>query len=324
MRQKLLVFSLLAELLPAQPVAPKRLLREGGEDMTLSWYKHRLIAAAALIAVMSAPTLAEAQRRGGGGGGGRGGPRVVVAPRPIVVSPFYSGFYRPYYSPFFWDVYGWGYPGIPALGFGYYNRSYADSSARIQVTPRHAEVYVDGYRAGIVDDFDGFAQRLRVPAGEHVIEVYLEGHKTISEAILFQPGESYRIRQTMEPLGPGDVDSGRPIPKPRAAAPAAPAQQQIYDAFGRPVPGGAMAAPSASARGSASLSIRVQPGDAVVLVDGERWQSSGDRLEIQVTPGEHRLEIQKDGYQPFSTTIRVGPGESSPINVSLTKSGEEQ
>jgi hypothetical protein len=308
MRQKPLVFSLLVELLPAYST----------EGLSLSWNKPHFIVTAALIAVMSAPTLAEAQRRGGGGGGGRG-PRVVVSPRPVVVSPFFSGFYRPYYSPFFWDVYGWGYPGIPALGFGYYNRSYEESSARIQVTPRHAEVYVDGYRAGVVDDFDGFAQRLRVPAGEHVIELYLEGHKTISEAILFQPGESYRIRHTMEPLGPNDPDAVRPVPKPGAP----PAQRRAYDAFGQPLGRGTAPPPPASREGAALL-IRVQPGDATVIVDGERWQSSGDRLEIQVTPGEHRIEIQKDGYQPFSTTVRVRPGESSPVNVSLTKAGDEQ
>jgi hypothetical protein len=279
----------------------------------VSWNKQPLIVAA-LVAVFSVPTLAEAQRRGGGGGRG---PRVVVRARPVVVSPFFSGFYRPYYNPFFWDVYGWGYPGIPAFGFGPYNRGFAaDSSARIQVTPRHAEVYVDGYRAGVVDDFDGFAQRLHVPPGEHVIELYLEGHKSISEAILFAPGESYRIRRTMEPLGPGDADPVRPTPKPGAA----PAQSTAYDAFGRPVlPAPSTAAPAPSREG-ASLLIRVQPGDATVIVDGERWQSSGDRLEIQVTAGEHRIEIQKDGYQPFSTTVRVGAGQSSPINVSLTKS----
>ncbi|HWI16208.1 MAG TPA: PEGA domain-containing protein [Vicinamibacterales bacterium] len=262
---------------------------------------------------MSAPALAQAQRRGGGGRG----PRVVVAPRPVVVSPFYSGFYRPYYSPFFWDVYGWGFPGVP--GFGFYNRAYVeDSSARIQVTPKHAEVYVDGYRAGIVDDFDGFAQRLHVPPGEHVIELYLEGHKTISQAILFQPGESYRIRHTMEPLAAGEPEPARPAPRPNTN----PAPRADFDAFGRPVMRGP--APASPSREGASLLIRVQPGDAVVIVDGERWQNSGDRLEIQVTPGEHRIEIQKDGYQPFRTTVRVQPGESSPINVSLTKSGDEQ
>lgn len=286
----------------------------------MSWNKHRLVVAAALLAAMSVPTFAEAQRRGGGGGRG---PRVVVAPRPVVVSPFYSGFYRPYYNPFFWDMYGWGYPGIPSIGF--YNRGYVDdSSARIQVTPRHAEVYVDGYRAGVVDDFDGFAQRLRVSPGEHVIELYLEGHKPIAEAIRFAPGESYRIRHAMEPLAPGDAEPVRPTPRPGAVA--QPATQQIFDAFGRPFPGGSpvTSAPAARSGEGAAIAIRVQPGDATILVDGERWQSSGDRLEIQVTAGEHRIEIQKDGYQSFSTTVRVRPGESAPINVSLTKSGEER
>jgi hypothetical protein len=75
---------------------------------------------------------------------------------------------------------------------------------------------------------------------------------------------------------------------------------------------------------AATLAIRVQPGDASILVDGERWQGSGnDRIEIQVTPGGHRIEIQKDGYQPFTSTVRVRPGETNAINVSLTKSGDE-
>lgn len=282
----------------------------------MSWNKQRLIVAASLIVVMSAPAVAHAQRRGGGGGGR--GPRVIVPARPVVVSPFYYGFYRPYYNPFFFDVYGWGYPGIPSLGF--YNHGYrADSSARIEVKPRHAEVYVDGYRAGIVDEFDGFAQRLHVPPGEHILEVYLEGHRTITEAILFQPGESYRIKQAMEPLAPGEPEPARPTPKPGTT----PAPRRQYDGFGRPID--LSPAPHAtearSAGEGATIAIRVQPGDATILIDGERWQGSADRLEIHVTPGEHRIEIQRDGYQPFSTTVRVGPGESSPINVSLTKSG---
>ena len=63
-------------------------------------------------------------------------------------------------------------------------RAHAQSaSARLQVTPRQTEVFVDGFLAGVVDDFDGFAQRLRVASGEHVIELYLDGHKTVRESI---------------------------------------------------------------------------------------------------------------------------------------------
>jgi uncharacterized membrane protein len=69
------------------------------------------------------------------------------------------------------------------------------------------------------------------------------------------------------------------------------------------------------------LSIRVQPGDAVILVDGGRWQgSTSERLDVQVTPGTHRIDVQKDGYQPFTTSVDVRPGETRALNVSLTRS----
>ena len=104
----------------------------------------------------------------------------------------------------------------------FYNRGIVDeSSARIQVTPRQTEVYVDGYLAGVVDDFDGFAQRLRVAPGEHVIELYLDGHKTIAQTILFAPGQSYRIRHAMEPLAAGEASARASGAEARRAAPAA-------------------------------------------------------------------------------------------------------
>ena len=272
------------------------------------WNTHkRLIAIASLVAVIGVPALAAAQRRGGGG-------RVVVA-RPVIVAPHYSR----YYDPFF-DFYGWGYPGwYGPFGPSYHNlRVTGESSVRIQVAPRDAEVYVDGYLAGIVDDFDGFAQRLRVAPGDHVIELYLDGHKSITQSMLFAPGQSYRIRHAMEPLAAGEAAPAKPTPKPGAPAPTQ------FDAFGQPYGGRANAAAARIANTSAAIVVRVQPGDAVVLVDGERWQTSGgDRLEIQVTPGEHRIEVQKDGYQSFATTVRVRSGETAPVNVSLTKSGDQ-
>lgn len=273
------------------------------EDQTLSFNTHiKFIAVASLLAVISAPAVAHAQRKGGARG------RVVA--RPVIVAPYYSHYYDP-----FWSFYGWGYPGLYTPAF--YNRGFVDeSSARIQVTPRQTEVYVDGYLAGVVDDFDGFAQRLRVAPGEHVIELYLDGHKTIAQTILFAPGQSYRVRHAMEPMAAGEPAPTRPTPKPGAV------RQPSFDAFGQPINRGPASAPSP--KESAAITIRVQPGDALVLIDGERWQTSGaDRLEIQVAPGEHRIEIQKDGYQPFTTSVTVGAGETAPLNVSLTKSGDE-
>ena len=67
--------------------------------------------------------------------------------------------------------------------------------------------------------------------------------------------------------------------------------------------------------------IRVQPADADVLIDGERWRGPGgdDRLVVQVTDGRHRIEVRKEGYQPFTTEVDVRGGESVPLNVSLPR-----
>src|SRR3954463_15414026 len=43
------------------------------------------------------------------------------------------------------------------------------TALRLIVKPNDAKVYVDGYYAGIVDDFDGVFQRLHVPAGQHEV-----------------------------------------------------------------------------------------------------------------------------------------------------------
>lgn len=268
----------------------------------MSWTTRLIpIAIGALVLAMGVPADAHAQR----------GRRVV---RPIIVTPYVGPFY---YDPFFWDVYGWG-----PYRHAHYQPAFADgsSAARLQVTPRQTEVYVDGYRAGIVDDFDGFAQRLRVSPGEHVIELYLDGYQPVSQTILFQPGETYRIRHAMEPLPAGEAAPPRPTPRTPPGAAAQPLPP-IYDALGRPIAHGA---PQAASTEAGRIAIRVQPDDAVILVNGERWQSSsGERLEIQVSPGPHRIEIRKDGYLPFSTSVQVRPGETATVNVSLTRSGEE-
>ena len=51
----------------------------------------------------------------------------------------------------------------PYPGFGYPPGVYNDPAVaiRLLVTPRDASVYVDGYAAGVVDDYDGVFQRLQ-------------------------------------------------------------------------------------------------------------------------------------------------------------------
>jgi hypothetical protein len=72
-------------------------------------------------------------------------------------------------------------------------------------------------------------------------------------------------------------------------------------------------------RGFGTLNVRVQPGDAVVVIDGERWDSpeGGSRLSVQLAAGSHRIEVRKDGFKPYSSTVQIRPGESQALNISL-------
>ena len=75
-----------------------------------------------------------------------------------------------------------------------------ESSLQLQVTPRETEVFVDGYLAGKVDDFDGRFQRLHIQPGEHELTLYLDGHRKVIQTILIRPRSTFRIRYEMRRL----------------------------------------------------------------------------------------------------------------------------
>jgi PEGA domain-containing protein len=277
-----------------------------------------------LLAAAALPHEAEAQRRVIR----RSAPRVYIAARP---------YYPVYYSPFFsgWYGAGWyGWPGWYPYGFygqyyPYYPYRYDDGgSARLEVKPRDAQVYVDGYFVGTVDDFDGWLQRLHVPYGEHDVQIYMPGYRTLREKVLFRPGATLRISGALEPLPPGSPEEPRPAPSPGSEAPRRGGEYPRSPRGGYPAEQGPRReAPRAprqdqpSAENFGALAIRVQPGDAEVLIDGDRWEAppSGERLVVQLAEGEHRVEIRRSGYRTYSTTIRVRRGDTAPLNVSLTR-----
>jgi len=239
--------------------------------------------------------------------------------RPIVRRPLVV--YRGHYGYPFYSAYWGSYPWSPYSAFAYPQRYfwplYYDTSAiRLQVTPRHAEVYLDGYFVGTVDDFDGTFERLRARPGEHELVLYLEGYRSIRQQIRLQPGKDLRIRDTMTPLSPGEPNEPRPAPAARPPREEAPPEYAPPPRRVPPVP--PRAAPG-EARGFGTLAIRVQPPDAEVLIDGERWRGpdAQDRLLVQVAEGMHRVEVRKAGYLSYSTEIQVRRGETSTLNVSL-------
>jgi hypothetical protein len=62
---------------------------------------------------------------------------------------------------------------------GVYKPRGLGSWLRLQVEPRYALVYVDGFYAGLVENFDGPFRRLRLPLGRHLVEVRAPGHEPL-------------------------------------------------------------------------------------------------------------------------------------------------
>ena len=71
---------------------------------------------------------------------------------------------------------------------------------RLKVKPREAEVFVDGYFAGVVDDFDGAFQQLNLDVGPHRIELRAAGYETISFEIRTQPDEKITYKAELKPV----------------------------------------------------------------------------------------------------------------------------
>lgn len=122
----------------------------------------------------------------------------AVHPRVVVHSPFV---YDPFWGP--WGPYTYGYP----YSYSAYPQQ---ASIRTEVKPKDAEVYVDGYYAGRVSDFDGALQRLHVTPGGHSITFHLDGFRTVTQDVYVRPDSTLKMSDSMLPLAPGQ--NSAPVP----------------------------------------------------------------------------------------------------------------
>jgi hypothetical protein len=115
---------------------------------------------------------------------------------PYGYGAFGLGYF--YYDPYAWGPsYGYSYPAFRGYGYGY-----ATGELRLDVTPRNADVYVDGYYAGRVDDFDGIFQSLELEEGAYRIEIVAPGFATLEFDVRIYAGRKITYR--------GDLGRQRP------------------------------------------------------------------------------------------------------------------
>jgi PEGA domain len=238
---------------------------------------------------------------------------VPVRGRSVVFVGGY--FYDPWFGPYPWWSAG-------AYPYAYYPVADRPATLRVLVTPKQAAVYVDGFYAGIVDDFDGYFQGLPLPPGGHEVTLFLEGFRTVRRRIYFAPGSTFKLQDALPRLAPGErsdppaIAPAVPVPPsdsyvgPRTPPPTLP---EIGDARS-PVIGKEMG----------SIAVSVRPSGAEVFVDHNAWTSSdGTHLVLQLPPGSHLVDIAKDGYQPFSADVEVRQGVMLPLNVELTSAASK-
>ena len=101
------------------------------------------------------------------------------------------GGYYGWYDPWWYDPSYYGY------GYGRYSTGY-EGRLRLKVQPSEAEVFVDGYYAGIVDEFDNMFQHLSIETGPHRIEVRQDGYEPLTFEVRILPDRTVTYRGEMK------------------------------------------------------------------------------------------------------------------------------
>ncbi len=226
---------------------------------------------------------------------------------------------------------------VVAPGYPYrYRYGAPDAAVKFDVKPKDAAVYVDGYYAGLVDDYDGAFQRLRTAPGGHEITLYLEGYRTHSERVYLSADNTFKLKYRMEKLGAGEAAERPPAPQPPPQYQPGPNDQGPPPPPGRvrrgpstrfpppPPPGepggpGDQAGPPPLTGNRGTLALTLQPADAEILIDGTPWRNDGgaDRLTIDLSEGRHNIQIRKSGYIGYLTDVQIRAGQTTPLDVQL-------
>lgn len=268
-------------------------------------------------------------------------PRADHRPDGTVRYPSYAHVYigPGYYSPYGW--YPWGYWGgglhyspYP-WGFGaYHRRGYGDElgALDLDLRPEKAEVYLDGQRIGLADDFDGWPRYLWLEGGTYDLVFYHPGYETISREYTIYSGVVIDVEDQMvqgEATPPSEL--APTLAERRAERQRERGRDELPEWLERAKRGRAEAgtrseagaAGAYDARSAAAiLKLEVEPDDAAVYLDGRFLGPAGSLLAggrgLKIDAGEHELEIARPGYASEVRRFTVEPGEEIELEVELT------
>ena len=125
-----------------------------------------------------------------------------------------GGFFDPFWGGFYpYGLFPFAY--YPYAGYAY--GLTLNSDLKVNVTPKDAQVFVDGYYAGESNN-----KRVPLASGGHVITIYRDGYRTVSRSIYAGPGSTVKFSDRLEPLRPGEVSAPPTAPASPTVAPVEP------------------------------------------------------------------------------------------------------
>lgn len=145
------------------------------------------------------------------------------APPPVVPGIYFPG---PYYYPSLYHHYiaetHATYVRLHDMYKPSHDRVVARGGMMLLTLPTQALVFVDGYYAGLAEEFGSQGRLLEMDAGPHRVEIRAPGYETLAFSVMISPNDVVRYRGDMQPLRTqAAVAPAAAAPAPAAAAPAA-------------------------------------------------------------------------------------------------------
>lgn len=268
---------------------------------------------------------------------------LIPAPRSEATPAFFysfayshpgSSYYYPWaasfgfaasYPTYVWNYYPYG-PYAPYPGYAYVPVA---GEIRAEVKPNNAKVYVNGDYAGVVDDYDGWWQRLKVAPGKWRIAFRAPGYVPYIVDMRIVPGGEYHIKYQMTPgndvmpdqqlkpeRNPRDEQYNRSRNENREyGQERGQDRDQSYQReqnYGR--------GENDRTSTTETLYLQVEPADATIYIDGNYYGTANQgvsELRVLLPKGSHKIELVRPGYRSYSNNVELGPGSDNHLNVTL-------
>jgi len=155
-------------------------------------------------------------------------------------------------------------------------------------TPEGASIQLDDATSATIGKTP---YRVAVEAGEHTVYFSYPDSQLAQRQVTAQLGEQVNVAVVLEPLSSPPPVEEVPLPPPAETEPETEPGTLLVDSQ---IP-------------------------ALLLIDGEE-KGEGKRIKVALSPGNHRLRVQAEGYHPAEQAIALQQGESRMLTAYLSPS----